>query len=179
MTRFWKGNCSLHGCALPLAHEIEPCNNIIIWIWYAEGSESKPAGKNERKGARKKFGTAIARSPNFGLRACTKFKHSTFLCLFWENVSVRKKYCFLAKLRLKGLKKFAFSNHSFTRLAAVRWKDSMSGGQKSWIVLNSHNDFLVTFAQCGDIVVQVQVQVHFLHTIYIKRKVQLQHMITR
>ena len=28
--------------------------------------------------------------------------------------------------------KFAFSHHSFTRLAAARWQDSMSRRQKSW-----------------------------------------------
>ena len=32
--------------------------------------------------------------------------------------------------------KFAFGDHSFTPLAAARWQDSMSCGQKSWIFFN-------------------------------------------
>ena len=32
--------------------------------------------------------------------------------------------------------KFAFSDHSFTRLAVARWQDSISRGHKSWIVFN-------------------------------------------
>ena len=46
--------------------------------------------------------------------------------------------------------KFAFSDHSFTRLAAARWQDTMSRGQKSWIFFTSHINFFFIFVQLGD-----------------------------
>ena len=51
----------------------------------------------------------------------------------------------LVNLRGSSKNKFAFSDHTFTRLAAGRWQDSMSPGQKS-----SHIDFLFIFGQCGE-----------------------------
>ena len=43
--------------------------------------------------------------------------------------------------------KFVFSDHSFTSIAAARWQDSMSLGQKSWIFFNFPNGN-VTWKQC-------------------------------
>ena len=49
------------------------------------------------------------------------------------------------------MNKFAFSDHSFMRLAAEKWHDSMSAGQKSWnFFLTSLIDFFLIFGQCGD-----------------------------
>ena len=41
--------------------------------------------------------------------------------------------------------KFVLSDHSFTRLVAARWQDSMSRGQKSWIFFNFPHWFFVHF----------------------------------
>ena len=44
--------------------------------------------------------------------------------------------------------KYAFSDHSFTHLAAARWHNSMSRGQKSWFFLTLI--FVFIFGQWGD-----------------------------
>ena len=46
--------------------------------------------------------------------------------------------------------KFAFSDHSFTPLAAERWQDSYPVDRNLEFFLISHIDILFIFGQCGD-----------------------------
>ena len=67
------------------------------------------------------------------------------LCCMFQNIAIRALkgnalfqiwltrtyYSKLVNWGGSSKNKFAFNDHSFTRLAAARWQDSMSRGQKS------------------------------------------------
>ena len=52
-----------------------------------------------------------------------------FLCHIWFKWTYQAN---LVNWWGSSKNNFAFSDHSFTRLAAARWQDSMTRGQKSW-----------------------------------------------
>ena len=87
-------------------------------------------------------GHSGCKSQNIAIRALKE--NVPYQIWFKWTYSVQSEFSQLVRFP-KELNKRAFSGHSFTRLAAAKWQDSMSRGQKS-----SHIDFLFIFEQCGD-----------------------------
>ena len=75
-----------------------------------------------------------------------------FSAKYGLNGPIKRIYIVISQL-MRFLK-FAFSDHSFTRLAAARWQDSMSRGQKSSNFLNfPHSMIFCSFLDKVEIIV--------------------------